>query len=143
MERRAGGSPLRLLVTWRSSETVKEEDLQLGKLCLPPPRGTEGVGSGGRKVREEGEGDEGDFQRQTDVFSASSERAEPYGDKKIKIQTPVGFEAKHSPAGCREAVGSGPWAGCLPGQDRPPHPCRTNECWLAVNFLSSMSALFF
>lgn len=72
MERRDGGSPLRLVVTWRSSETAGEEDLQLGNLCLPPLSGTGQVGSGGRKVREEVEGDEGDFQKQTDAFSASS-----------------------------------------------------------------------
>lgn len=69
---RAGGTPLRLVVTWQSSEMAGEEDLQQGKLRLPPLSSAGGVGSGGRKVREEGEGDEGDFQKQRDVVSASS-----------------------------------------------------------------------
>lgn len=62
-------------------------------------------------------------------FQFPPERAEPYGD---------GFEAKHSPAGCRESVGSVPWAGCLPGWEQPLHPWSANECWLAMNFLSSL-----
>lgn len=49
------------------------------------------------------------------------ERAEPGRD---------GFEAKHSPAGCRESVGSRPWAGCLPGRDQPLHPAALTNAGL-------------
>ena len=57
---------------------AREEDLQLGKLRLRPLRDA-GVSSGGRKVREEGEGDEGDFQKQRHVFSFLLKGPSPTG----------------------------------------------------------------
>lgn len=116
MEGRAGDSPLRLALTWQRGGTA-------GESCASHLWAVQGVGSGGRKVRKEGEGDDGYFQKQRDRFSASSREG-------WTLQGQIWGQAV-----CRELVGRLPaWLGPAP----EPLPCWHCDCFVLPILAAAM-----